>query len=301
MWNRIVHKTESLLEYFPAGKRLVRKKKLQQRFRTELELIKGTHKNPNKHPSIIHFSFHKAATQYVRSVLSRCAIENGRVPVGIHDYAFDTDFPVLHFLTAEEMKKYQHIFKPQGYLYTAFGGGMVEGIADLNLYKIVFAVRDPRDILVSHYYSVAYSHPVPDKMGNKYERFMKDRTFATASTIDEWTLFRSDRLYDIYVRYQKLLLEKYPNTYRTTYEHMVSDFSGWLRGLLDYTELNVSAELFESLLQENARMRPREENIHQHVRKGQPGDYRNKLKPETVDYLNEKFASILVMFGYDQR
>ena len=178
---------------------------------------------------------------------------------------------------------------------------MVEGIADLNLYKIVFVARDPRDILVSGYYSVAYSHPVPDKMGSKHERFMKRRALARESTVDEWVLFRSNNLHDHYMRYQKLLLEKYPNTYRTSYEYMVSDYSGWLRSLLDYCELNVSSELFESLLKENARMKPREENIHQHVRKGQPGDYRDKLKPETINYLNEKFASILVMFGYDQR
>jgi hypothetical protein len=290
----------SLLESLSVGKRLVRKIRLQQRFKTELQLIKGTHKNPNKHPSIIHFSFHKAATQYVRSVLTRCAVENGMVPVGIHAYAFSTDFPRLHFLTAEEMKKHQHIFKPLGYLYSAFGGGMVEGIADLSLYKIVFVTRDPRDIVVSHYYSMAYSHPAPDKMGNKYERFIKNRTFARASTIDEWVLWKSDKLYETCVRYQKLLLEKYPNTYRTTYEHMVCDFSSWLRGLLNYCELSISADSFESLLQENIRIRPREENIYRHLRKSQPGDYRNKLKPETIDSLNEKFASVLEMFGYDQ-
>jgi hypothetical protein len=225
----------------------------------------------------------------------------GMVPVRIHAYAFDTDFPRLHLLTPEEMKKYQHLFKSRGYLYTPFGGGMVEGIADLNLYKLVFVVRDPRDILVSIYYSVAHSHPVPDKMGNKYEKFMQRRALARESTIDQWALYESDKLYDRYVRYQKLLLEKYPNTYLTSYEHMVSDFSGWLRGLLDYCELNISADLHESLLQENARMKPQEENIHRHVRKGLPGDYRDKLKRETIHYLNEKFAPILKMFGYDER
>ena len=49
MWNKIIHRTEPLLEYLPGGKQLVRKRRLQQRFRTELELIKGTHKNPNNH------------------------------------------------------------------------------------------------------------------------------------------------------------------------------------------------------------------------------------------------------------
>ena len=74
-------------------------------------LIKGTHKNSNKHPSIIHFSFNKAATQYVKSILRRCAVENGMVPVGIHDYAFNADFPYLDHLSAKEMEKYMHIFK----------------------------------------------------------------------------------------------------------------------------------------------------------------------------------------------
>jgi hypothetical protein len=103
MWNKVIHMMESSLERFPAGRRLVRKRKLRQRFKTGLELIEGTHENPNKHPSIIHSSFHKAATQYVESILRRCAVENGMVPVGIHDYGFDTNFPVLHFLAAEEI------------------------------------------------------------------------------------------------------------------------------------------------------------------------------------------------------
>jgi hypothetical protein len=300
MWDKIIHATVPLLESLPVGKRLGRRLRLQQRFKTELELVKGTHKNPNKHPSVIHFSFHKAGTQYVRSVLTRCAVENGMVPVGVHDYAFHTDFPRLHSLTADEMKKYEHIFKPRGYLYSAFGGGMVEGIVDLDLYKVIFVTRDPRDILVSHYYSMAYSHATPEGTGNKHERFIKNRAMARASTIDEWVLRRSDKLYDTCVRYQELLLKKSPHTYRTNYEQMVYDFSSWLRGLLNYCELNISADSFELLLQENARIRPQEENIYHHLRKGQVGDYRNKLKPETIHSLNEKFASVLEMFGYDQ-
>ena len=46
------------------------------------------------------------------------------------------------------MENYKHIFKSKGYLYRVFGG-MVEGIEDLENYKIVLATRDPRDILVS--------------------------------------------------------------------------------------------------------------------------------------------------------
>ena len=56
--------------------------------------------------------------------------------------------------------------------------------------------------------------------------------------------------------------------------------------------------MFESLVRENEQVIPNKENIHKHLRKGQPGDYRSKLKPETIEYLDEKFAPILSRFGY---
>jgi hypothetical protein len=271
---------------------------VQLRFKTELELIKGRHQNQNEHPSIIHFSFNKAATQYAKSILKRCAVENGMVPVAIHDYAFHTDFPFLDQLSAEEMAKYQHIFKQQGYLYSVFAG-MIEGIPHLEKYKVVLVARDPRDLLVSSYYSIAYSHTVPSKTGNKHETFMRQRRKARELTIDEYVITKSDKVRNLFLRYETLLLDKHPNTYLTTYEQMTSDFGGWIDGLVGYCDLDVSESLFESLVQENERLTPKGENIHKHLRKGQPGDYKEKLKIETIEYLNAKFASTLARFGYD--
>jgi len=295
----MVRKAKSLVNYFPSPiERLGRRIYVQQQFKTELELIKGKHQNENEHPSIIHFSFNKAATQYVKSILIRCAIENGMAPIAIHDYAFHTNFPRLHRLSAKEMAKYHHIFKQRGYLYSVFAG-MIEGIPHLEKYKVVLVARDPRDILVSGYYSIAYSHSVPSKTGDKYEGFMKQRRTARKLTVDEYVIAESGRVYDDFARYQSMLLEKYPNTYLTTYEQMVSDFGGWLDGLVGYCELDVSKSLFESLIQENEHLTPKREDIHKHLRKGQPGDYREKLKIETIEYLDAKFASILARFGYN--
>ncbi len=140
-----------------------------------MKLIKGTHKNNSSHPSILHFSLNKVATQYVKSILRRCAVENGMVTVGIHDYAFNSDFPYLDLLSAEEMEEYRYLFKPAGCLYSVFGG-MIDGIPDLEKYKVVFVARDPRDLLVSNYYSMAHSHSAPT--GEKREAFMLERVKA---------------------------------------------------------------------------------------------------------------------------
>lgn len=82
------------------------------------------------------------------------------------------------------------------------------------------------------------------------------------------------------------------------YEDMKSDFPAWLRGLLDYTELDIEEKHFQFLLRENTRRRPKKEDIHQHLRKGKAGEHKEKLQQETIDYLNSKFVPILETFKY---
>jgi len=280
----LVHKVPLLLHLF-----------LLRRFHVELQLIKGAHKNGNTHPSIIHFSLNKAATQHTKNVLRRCAVENGMVPAHINEYAFYTKFPYLTSLTVEQMQNYQYLFKPSGYLYSAFGG-IVQGIPELEKYKVILMVRDPRDLVVSSYYSISYSHSTPPKISSRYEKFTQRRQAATEMTIDEYAISESERFYTILNKYKTLLLDKYPHVYVTSYKEMTSDYQGWLKGLLDACDLTISNGLFQSLVEENERLRPTKEDIHKHIRKGKPGDYKEKLEPETIEYLNTKFSSIFDAF-----
>jgi hypothetical protein len=277
--------------------RYLREVDLKRKFSVELDLIKGQHQNYNKHPSIIHFSLNKAATQYTGRILEQCAVENGMVPVSIHGYAFHTNFPYLDHLTAEEMQKYQHIFRPNGYLYSVFGG-MVEGIPELEKYKIVLMVRDFRDLLVSEYFSIAYSHIAPYTQGNKYELFVEQRRKARESTIDEYAVTESNRIYNTLLRYKTLLVDKYPNVYITKYEDMINDFRGWLNSLLYNCELNIRPNFFKALLERNESIRPKDEDFYKHIRKGKSGEYKEKLNQETIEYINAKFSPMLLTFGY---
>lgn len=270
---------------------------LSKQYSTEIALIKGTHSATSEHPSILHFSVNKSATQYVKSILKECAAANNLTNVGIHDYAFKSDFPYLNKLSGDEMCQYQHIFKPQGYTYSVFGG-MIDGILDLNQYLVVLMVRDLRDVLVSEYYSVAYSHVPPTDGGDKYETFLKDRQFARTSTVDEYVINRCDTVYRTYDRYRHLLLDVHPNVYVTKYEDMIADFKTWLTALVDYCQLNLSDELLENLVAQNNALRPTSENVKKHIRKGKAGDYKEKLKPETITYIESRLLPLLHLFGY---
>lgn len=267
-------------------------------FKTEIELMRGEHINNNSLKSIIHFSFNKAATQYIKSVLLKCAIENGMIPVAFNEYAFNTRLPFLDHLTLEEMQGYKHIFKLHGYVYSVFGG-MVEGIDSLDKYKIIFSVRDPRDMLVSSYYSQAYSHVLPDADGNKLERFMERRKFALNSTIDEYVLREAENVYKTFVKYDELLISRYaPVIHLVRYEDMVENFEEWLAGIISYCEFEVSDILRAALIAENAQMRPKGEDVQKHLRKGVPGDYKQKLLQETIVSLNDKLSAMINRFGY---
>ncbi len=268
---------------------------LRRRFSNELKLIAGKHINNNPHPSIIHFSLNKAATQYTKKILRECVIENGLVPVHINEYAFYTKFPYLTGLSTDEMVNFSHIFKPNGYFYSAFGG-FVPGIPEMDKYKVILMVRDPRDILVSWYYSIAFSHSIPPITSNRHEEYIRKRKKAQEITIDEHVIFESDRVFNILNRYQIELLDLYPHVYLTSYEKMTSNFEAWLKGILNACELDINSQTFLKFVEDNKRLQPKEENIYKHIRKGKPGDYLDKLQPETIEYLNNKFSPIFEIY-----
>lgn len=270
---------------------------ISRQFGVELDLIKGTHKNVNQHQSVLHFSVNKSATQYVKSVIQKCSSANGLTNVRMNEYAFMSDFPYLNKLSAQELQQYQHVFKPKGYTYSVFGG-MIDGILNLDQYLVVLMVRDPRDVLVSGYYSVAYSHPEPAYGTEKYKNFLKDKSFAQQATVDEYALAQCERVYETYERYRTLLLNKHPNMYITKYEDMVSNFEEWLQSVAAYCQFELSNELRNQLIEENQQLRPKSEDVNKHIRKGKAGDYKEKLKPETIDAIESKLSPLLAAFGY---
>lgn len=268
-------------------------------FRVERNLIEDRYQKssppPSTHRSIIHFSMNKAATQYVRRILRSCAKENEIVYAGINDYAFHSNFPYLNALSAAEMEQYHHIFRPYGYLYSVFGGA-IEGIPNFNDYDVILMIRDPRDILTSNYFSMKHSHQPPEGQ-NKIAKFMKKRTLAQNVDVDEYVLQQKEEIFQTYQRYLDLMIDQ-PNVYVTRYEDMIADFPLWLDNLLGHCSLNISSQLKQSLLDEADKSRPKTENTSQHMRQVNPGNYKNKLQPNTITQLDCFFSQILTKFEY---
>lgn len=285
------------LRSIPLTEKLIKEREIKKQYENEIKLLRCKSLNQSKQNSIIHFSFSKAATQYVRDIFQLISYENGLIPVNLNGLAYVSDMPYLDQLNDKEMKEYKHMFKPTGFTYSVFGG-MVENIDEFDKYKVFYFVRDPRDLLVSDYFSTLYSHPIPPKTSNKRKDFINKKSHAEQGDIDEFVMRQSDRLKGKFDRYKVELLDKYPNVVFTRYEDMIDDYNSWLDKLKEICEVKLSADL-EKKLKENFDSSYLEtEDKSKHKRKGKSGDYLIKLKPETIDFLSNKFREHLIEYNY---
>jgi hypothetical protein len=289
---RLRNTTAPLIDSVPVAGPALQRTWARRRFATERALLKGGDPSSSSHPSIIHFSLNKAATQHVRRLLVRCATPVGLVPVHLNGYAFWSDLPYADHGAAVD-PALAGAFHPEGYLYSSFGG-FVGGLADLDRYRKVLVVRDPRDILVSQFFSIATSHQTPGAA--KRAEFLERRDHARRIGIDAYALERAPVVKAILRRYADELLPV-PGTLVATYEELVTDLGPWLRRALAFLDLPADEALVAELITAS-RPAPEREDVTAKRRQVTPGDHRRKLEPETIAALDEQLGPELAAFGY---
>ncbi len=157
----------------------------------------------------------------------------------------------------------------------------------------IFLVRDPRDILVSDYYSSGYTHgfsPVEEIQKAQKQR----RNQVQSQSVDEFVLDNSSKVLSDFKTVDKL--SKACNQgIILKYEDMIDNWDYFTKGLTKYIEIKekVLTEIYK-------RSRPREKEFKMsHRRSGKPGNFRSNLNTSTVTFLNTKFEAVLEQFQYD--
>lgn len=188
-------------------------------------------------------------------------------------------------------------FETDGYVYPA-----------LNQTRHLFQVRDPRDVLVSEYFSIGWRHTTEGWSEAELER----REFIRSLSADEYVLREpeiaaSSSKASLLDRYSVLLNalqnpEISNSSHFVKYETMVTEFPTWLEEVLGSLEMDPQLESNHDFVQFLAGRYEKEfladGSQSGHKRKVTPGDHRNQLKRKTIEQISSRYSAVLETFEY---
>ena len=189
-----------------------------------------------------------------------------------------------------------------------YGGNVYGGFrempvtfADAPLYtegKKILMVRDPRDALVSEYFSNAYSHGIPQPTQDAAGITIlleKLRREALHTQIDEWVVDRAASLRAAFLGYVSQLNSTSMTVVK--YEEYIFKKPELIRLIARNFDMRVDDAQVAHIMGW-ADVRPAQEVPTQFIRRVTPGDHREKLRPDTIARLNKILKPAMDAFGY---
>ena len=231
------------------------------------------------------FSFHKSGSTLMDSMVQHYCRKLGVPTFSLFNSAFDSGVP-----TDEVMDDAQVCFSKTGRIYTGFRHYPWFDLA-LTGAPCILLVRDPRDMLVSMYYSISKSHMVP----NKHFKFLKRRKEAASMNVDEFALEKADQYLHSFRKYQQKLPVDTLTTYR--YEDVIYTKEAWLTDLVKKLSLPQDKALVQKIAQQFD-IFPEQEEQDKHIRQVHPGNYKTKLRPQTIEMISECLEEFLQHYNY---
>jgi len=277
--NKIIKKSKRIL--FKPKKKLT----------TEQQQILTAWDSLNLPPSVIFYTTHKCASVFVDKLLititnnSEYQLKNYATAIRSLGDRVYVGSPYEDFLE----KAYDQLYKTRGEIYAPQRRPL--DFPGREKFKHIFFLRDPRDVLISSYYSFGYSHPAPP--GEKQQqRFYQNREKIQTQRIDFYVRDAAvNWLVPIYNKYQHLL-ETSDNYLYLTYDEFKDDTTDFIYKIANFLEIDVPEEEVKQIANEAS---PIQENqdITQHKRSGKSQQFLEELNSDTIQYLNETFADIL--------
>jgi len=192
-------------------------------------------------------------------------------------YYFDTEENDLEDITNWQNRT--GLFAPLRYFFNI--------PQELNAH-IILHLRDPRDVLVSLYFSEAYSNSV---FKGVFDLSQSERNEIVNRGIDQYVLDYADTFNSKYSEYQHLLAS--PDSIFVKYEDLVWDFPFWLREVAKGFAIDNPKFIQRIIKKYKGEFEVKKENVHAHKQKIIPGDYKEKLTTETIRKLNDIFSDNL--------
>lgn len=227
-------------------------------------------------PSVAVFAMPKAGSVMLDRIMRDLSAHVGLTYVSIMEEFFRIGLP-----DANMPMETSEIFVETGYCYGGFRYFPRRfEIPILDTARPVLLVRDPRDMLVSHYYSMRESHPEPGRTLSSVSSKMSMRDWARELEIDDYTHKASETFRRFLTNYRTILCAKYDTkVYR--YEDIIYAKTDWVSDLAEHFGWDLPGDLAADIAKKQEII-PKKEAPNQHVRQVHPGNFKSKLRPDTL-------------------
>lgn len=241
--------------------------------------------------SVIFFTTHKAASNFSNEILKQ--VENS-TEYTLYDYgalvgSLSDKLNIKDDFEVYLNKNYKFLFNPYGEVY----GPQRKPLKFQNIenYKKIFFLRDPRDVLVSAYYSFGYSHPVPNSKSLK-DSFNRNRALIQNQSLDEYVLNESKYwIKPIYMEYKFLKESSEKECMYIKYNQFVDDTESCIEEIFNFFDFQ-NKDIIKSLAEEASPVRETE-NKNLHKRSGKNNQWKTHLTEKTQEKLTKELNEVL--------
>jgi hypothetical protein len=164
----------------------------------------------------------------------------------------------------------------------------------LSMLKAVCLIRDPRDCAVSAYYSFLKTHRLPkNQKSSAAQKLIQLREQWENRPIDEYVLASISGFTQ---ELNRVASFAHPLLRIYKYEDIWQNKRWFFEEILRHLELPYDQAAFEHAL-DRVDIKPGTDKSG-HVRKGSPGDHKDKLLQSTINSIDHDYRALLEMFGY---
>lgn len=161
----------------------------------------------------------------------------------------------------------------------------------------VLLVRDPRDAVVSEYFSNRSTHSLPEGEGDDGARaeLLRRRAEAQAEEIVAFARRQTPHMAETIEDFLPLVDD--PRLLLLRYEDIIFDKPKMIRDTIAHFGWAITQDQIDRILKW-IDVVPDAEDDTKFIRKVTPGDHRDKLPPEVIAEMDARFARIMEAFGY---
>ena len=244
---------------------------------------------------------HKCATNYLNKVCIEVAALSDLQFIGVRDFFNE---PGSEFSKSEAYKRLLSAGKRDKPFFFIQRGDYKKHIKASNLvdYRAFHVVRDPRDMIVSGYFSHKYSHSTEGPWHKNW--LVPYRKYLNEVSEEEGLMN------EIEIGHSLKMMSSWnyddPNILELKFEDLIANSLKIYGHIFDFLQLDVNADELEKIIQKysfknmSKGREPGQEDVTHHFRRGIPGDWKNHFTNGHIELFKQKWGDLLIQLGYEK-